>query len=367
MTKSGFDTSHALRVKKWDDKALYEYQDQLILKPFMSTNSEDGVIFVHDVFGKQEGDVVIIPLIAALSGEGVEDDEPLEGNEEAMQAFDFEVRLRQYRHGMRTKGRLTARRTAFKLKDQFRPLLTRWLAQKTEQHMFDALASISGTRYQDADETAKDAWLASNSDRVLFGAATSNNSSNDHSASLANVDSTNDKLTTSVLSLVKRMAKKATPKVRPLRVKANAESGAKEWYVAFCDTYCLRDLEADTAWQAAQRDARERGDQNPMFTGAYGTWRGVIIIESEKNLRLDNVGNGSIDVAANFLCGAQALVFAPAGDTERMDAQVTMTEETFDYDNEVGVAIAAMYGHGKARFNSKDHGVVTFYCASVAD
>lgn len=366
MAKSGPASNDAITVKKWDDKALYEYQDQLILKPFMGTSSES-VIYVKDTFKKEEGDVINIQLIAALAGEGVSGDDTLEGQEEAIVPYNFQVTLNQYRHGMRTKGKLTSRRTAWNLKDQFRPLLTAWLAQLTETHLFDALASIGGVDYTTATETEKDTWLAANTDRVLFGAAKSNNSSNDHSASLANIDSTNDKLTTSILSLVKRMAKKANPKVRPIRVKPNAESGAKEWWVAFCDTLCLRDLEADTAWQQAVRESRDRGEDNPMFTGAYGTWRGVIIIESEKNLRLDNVGAASIDVAANFLCGAQALVFAPAGDQDRMDAQVTMTEETFDYENEVGVAIAAMYGHGKARFNSKDHGVVTFYCASVDD
>jgi N4-gp56 family major capsid protein len=363
---SGAASADAVAVKQWDDKALYEYQDQLVLAPWMGTTSES-FIFVKDVFKQKEGDVLNIPLIAALSGEGVKDDDTLEDNEEALTPFNFQVTLHQYRHAMRTKGKLSAKRTAFDYKDQFRPLLTAWLAQKTETHLFDALSSIDGVDYVDATEAQKDAWLANNSDRVLFGAAKSNNSANDHSASLSNVDNTNDKFTTNIINLAKRMAKRANPKVRPIRIKKNADSGAKEMWVMFADTLCLRDLEADTAWQNAQNYARERGDDNPMFSGAYGVWRAVILVESEKNLRLDNVGASSIDVAANFLCGAQALVFAPAGDDTRMDAQVTMTEETFDYGNQVGVAIAAMYGHGKAVFNSKQHSVVTVYCASVED
>lgn len=366
MPVSGVESSDAAAVKQWDDKALYEYQDQLVLKPYMGVSSES-VIYVRDIFKKEPGDVINIELVAALSGAGVQGDATLEGSEEALQPFNFQVTLNQYRHGMRTKGKLSARRTAFDFKDQFRPLLTAWLAQLTEQHMFDDLASINGVAYNDADETQKDAWLAANSDRVLFGATKANNAANDHSAALLEIDATSDKFNTGVIALAKRMAKRCNPKVRPIRVKANAESGAKEVWVLFAETLCCRDLEEDTAWQAAQRDARDRGDNNPMFTGAYGSWRGVIVIESEKNLRIDNVGASSIDVAANFLCGAQALVFAPAGDEERMDAQVMMTEETFDYKNQVGVGIAATYGHGKAVFNGKQHGVVTIYCASVED
>ena len=56
--------------------------------------------------------------------------------------------------------------------------------------------------YGTASEAQKDAWLVDNADRVLFGAAKSNNSSNDHSASLANIDNTNDKLTPGAISLL---------------------------------------------------------------------------------------------------------------------------------------------------------------------
>lgn len=365
--ETGHDSSNAQTVKRWDDKALYEYQDQLVLMEYMGVSSES-VIYVKEEFGQfDDGDVLNISLIYALTGSGKTDDDTLEGEEEAMQTFNFQVTLHQYRNGIRTKGKLNARRTAWKLKDQFRPLLTAWLAQLTEQHLFDAMASIDGEDYGDADESEKDAWLAANSDRVLFGSARSNNAANDHSAALSEIDSTNDKLSTSVIGLAKRMAKKANPKVRPIRVKASAKSGAKEVYVMFCETYCCRDLEADTVWSNAQQNAQNRGDENPLFTGAYGTWRGVIVVESEKNLRLDGVGASNIDVAANFLCGAQALVFAPVGDSDRKNAQVTMTEETFDYKNKVGVAIAAMYGHGKSVFNSKQHGIVTVYCSSVED
>ena len=55
-----------------------------------------------------------------------------------------------------------------------------------------------------ATEVQKDAWLVDNADRVLFGAAVGNNSGNDHSASLANIDNTAAKLTTNVISLAKR-------------------------------------------------------------------------------------------------------------------------------------------------------------------
>jgi N4-gp56 family major capsid protein len=363
MADTGLETSDALTVKQWDDQLLYEYQDRLYVKEYMGDSAED-MIQVRDVFKKEAGDEVTFGLLEELSGEGVEDDDTLEGNEEEQQYHDFAIRLRQFRHAIRSKGRLSARRTKWDLKKQFKPSLANWASQKTEQHIFNDLAAMgSGTElYSASSEETKDAYLADNADRFLFGAAVSNNSSNDHSASLSNVDGTNDILSTAIISLAKRRAQLADPKIRPIKI-----DNGEEWYVMFVHPLCARDLKNTDAWKNAQQYARERGKDNPLFTGALGAWDGVIVREAPKCMLLDGVGASSIDVAANFLCGAQALCFAPAGNEDRMDAQMTMTEETFDYKNKVGVAVEMMYAHGKAIFNDKQHGVVTVYCAAVED
>jgi ribonuclease PH len=69
---------------------------------------------------------------------------------------------------------------------------------------------------------------------VVFGAAKSNASSNDHSAALANCDTTADKLTPDAISLMKRMAKQANGSVivrsgdTMVLVTAVASKSAKE-------------------------------------------------------------------------------------------------------------------------------------------
>jgi hypothetical protein len=106
-------------------------------------------------------------------------------------------------------------------------------------------------------------WSAANQDRVLYGAATSNYSAT-HATGLANVDSTNDKLTALTASLAKRMAKNADPHIRPFRV-----ADGREYYVMFCGSRSFRDLKADTTMINANRDARAREsggmDDNPLF------------------------------------------------------------------------------------------------------
>jgi hypothetical protein len=104
---------------------------------------------------------------------------------------------------------------------------------------------------------------------------------------------------------------------------------------------------------------------NPLFTGAVGYWDGVLVVECDKIPLLDNVGSGSIDVARNFLCGAQSVLMAQGAYDGGV--RVKMVEENFDYGRQRGVAIMDMMKLEKAYFNSVDHGVVTVYSAAVGD
>ena len=64
---------------------------------------------------------------------------------------------------------------------------------------------VNGLRYEDASAAQRNTWNADNSDRVLYGASTSNYNAA-HATALGNVDTTNDKFTAANLSLLKRVA-----------------------------------------------------------------------------------------------------------------------------------------------------------------
>lgn len=232
-------------------------------------------------------------------------------------------------------------------------------------NIIDALGSINGTVYTSASESDKDAWLVDNTDRVLFGAAISNHTT-DHSAALGNIDTTSDKLTPDAISLMKRIAKTANPRIRPIRPKSSI--GGSDGYVLFAPTQMVRDLAANTSFVSANREARARDLTNPLFSGADYVWENVYIYEIEDIPSLGAVGNSSAVVRPCYLCGAQALGMAWA-----MRPQTV--EEEFDYKRKVGLAIKQWYKVEKLRFGSgssdtsdlKDHGVVTGYFAAAAD
>jgi N4-gp56 family major capsid protein len=286
----------------------------------------------------------------------------LEGNEEALDSRSHKVEVAPLRHAVAITE-WEEQKSAIELRDAARMMLKLWAMTKLRDDIIAALLSINGTAYASASEATKDAWLVDNADRVLFGAAKSNNSANDHSASLANIDSTNDTLTPGVVSLAKRMAQTASPKIRPVRLSED-----EEWYVMFAHPMAFRDFSQNATITQANREARMRGVENPLFTGGSLLWDGVIVREIPEITTLTGVGNGSIDVAPNFLVGAQALGVAWARRTRT-------TTNVRDYGFIHGVGISEVRGIEKLIFGSgsadtddlQQHGVVTVYTAGVAD
>jgi hypothetical protein len=115
--------------------------------------------------------------------------------------------------------------------------------------------------------------------------------------------------------------------------------------------------------------AWNRGSDNPLFTAGDILFDGVIIKEIPELSTITGSGGGGIDVAASFLCGAQALGVAWA---QRMKS----TTNTRDYGFMHGVGVQEIRGIGKLRFGTDptvdttkpvDNGIVTVYTANTAD
>lgn len=353
-----------LTVQQWDDQYFVEYVNQNFFKKFMGTGTSS-MIQVREDLTRKPGGSITFSLVNRLTGEAKNQNETLEGNEEDAMLRSQEVTIREYAHAVRWKT-YDEQLTAIDLRQAHKDILMTWNMELDRDLVIDALGSINGVNYTLASEAQKDAWLVDNADRVLFGATKSNASSNDHSTSLANIDNTTDKCTSAALSLMKRIAKTANPKVRPYRVKNAIEKS--DAYIVFANTFAVRDLLTDTAFQQANRDARERGVDNPLFSGADYIWDNLFIYEIEDIPVYTGVGNGGITVGPIFMCGAQAMGQAWAKRPQTVD-------DTFDYGRAKGMAVKEWMKLEKLRFGSgptdtddpKDCGIVTGWFAAVAD
>ena len=365
-------TPVALQVKRWAKKFFSEWVRGNLFSRYMGSDI-GAIIHIKEELTGKAGNVLNFPLINKLSGDGVAGTEQLDGAEEELASDGDDVKVEYRRNAVKTTLE-DEQSTVIDYLNAARVANKNWLMDLTKKWIITALMAPGANAYLSsqavknknytavADETAKDAWLAANSDRVLFGAAKSNNAANDHSAALANVDAVNDTLSTSILSLAKRMAKVATPAMTPYRTKED-----EEWYVVFTGSLPFRDLKNDPVMQQANRDAWTRGKDNPLFRDGDLIWDGLIIREIAEIPVIESVGASSIDVGAVFLCGAGAVGVAIA----RRAAPIM---EDKDYKFRKGVGIMQSFGIKKLFFVNPEspatevqHGVVTIYTAAVAD
>jgi len=339
-----------------------------------------------------DGKQINVPLVDQLRGDGVAAG-VLSGNEEGVDNYGLPMWPAWARHAV-SFDKNTKKESSINIRETATPLLTNWTKRKRRDDMISAFHSIptaseqasrnvgagnrvNGVAWASATASQKNSWLTANADRVLFGSARANLVSGSHSGSLANVDSTNDRMTVAVGSLAKRMAQATTyPQITPYMVEGTDE----EVFVCFMGSRPFRDLKADPVMIAANRDARSRegGDStktNPIFTGSSTlVYDGVIfkeIPEFDTVLLLTGAGASSADVAPVFLCGTNALAYVIG------QMPIPTRKDETDYGFRSGVGTEMQYGVGKvAKAPTEqagtigtlvDWGMVTIYVAAPSD
>lgn len=360
------DTSAAtgLTVQQWDDQFFVEAANENQFGSFIG-KSATSIIQLKENLLDKKGNKVTFALIQRLTNSAVTGSSTLEGNEEELVTRSQALTITQYRNATRVPL-LEEQFSAINLRNGGKEALKVWKMELERDQTIAALGSINSVAYGSSSAAQRNTWLVDNADRALFGAVVSNASSNVHATAMSNIDNTNDKLTPDAISLLKRRGKNASPKIMPVR-KRNLRTRS-DAYALFTGSLTLRDLKQDSAFTQAQREARERGKNNPLFNDADYIWDNVAIYEIEDIAELPGVGAGSIQVAPVYLCGAQALGFALAKRSETV-------EETFDYKDKHGVAVRQWHKIGKLTFGTgtgdtddlKDHGIVTGFFAAVAD
>jgi len=362
----GTETTAAERVVQFEDKFFSEYVRANRFKRYMGTD-ENAIIQIKENLTKTKGDAITINLVGALDATsgpndgssalvGFEKEMPNDGHKITVKVVRDAVKVNELEEQASPIDLLNAGRVA--LKD----LCMRYLRNA----IIAALHTINSVLYGSASEAQKDAWLVDNADRVLFGSAKSNNAGNDHSASLANINNTDDKLTGNVVELAKRMAQTATTAngdgIRPYTYGEDEET-----FVMFVPSNAFRDLRAWMVANGHWDTALERSAANPLYSGPTSIeWDGVIVREIPEIAILAGVGAAGIDVAPCFLCGAQAIGIAWAQRTK-----TTLAKED-DYGFKKGVGFQEIraiekiqWGQGGA--NAVDWSVCTVYVSGVAD
>jgi N4-gp56 family major capsid protein len=378
--------SSALEKQKWSSDYLAEYVRESGFLPYMGRKSSSIIMTKYEL-ASENGKTINIPLVTKLTAAGVRGSGVLDGKEEQLGNYNCAVSVDWIRNAVKVP-KSTQYKTEIDLLNAGRDMLKLWSSDTLRADMIRYMAgptvttsSVPATDIVDSDgnvvvtgATAANynTWSAANQDRILYGSALSNYSAT-HATGLGAVDSTNDKLTASVVSLAKRMAKAASPAIRPFRL----EDG-REYFVMFAGARSFRDLKNDSVMINANRDARAREgggmNSNPLFQDGDLIYDGVIVRQIEEISTLITTsstfvaaGASSISVEPNFLCGQQAMAVAWGQEP------TPITDTTGDYKFRPGVAIEELRGIAKLHFAtgassaSKQHGIVTVYTSGTGD
>jgi N4-gp56 family major capsid protein len=351
-------TATGLRVQQWDEDFFVEFINSNIFSAYMGTD-ENSLIQIKENLTKKKGDSVTFALVNRLTNQAITGSNTLEGNEEDLGQRSHRVYVDKWRHAVRF-SEMEEQKNAINLREAARASLMTYKQEFMRDRVIAKLGDINGVAYATASEVQKDAWLVDNVDRVVFGAATSGGT--DHSADLLLLDTAADLLTPTMLSLLRRKANAASPKIRPIRV----EDG-RYYYVAFTGARAFRDLKTNATITQAQREVTLKNQNNKLFQGGDVEWDGIIVREVPDIGVISGVGAAGADVGPIYLCGAQALGYALARRPK------TVTKE-FDYGDKYGVAIDTIDGLEKLIFgtgtadtdDTKMNGVVTGYAAVAA-
>ncbi len=316
MATTAFGTGNALTRKAWQAELIEEAEDEVYFSRFMG-EGPNNIIQVKRELMADKGDNITFGLVRILTDAGVTGDAPLKGSEESLDYSSDDVTLEQYRHAVKTDGRLTEQRVNFDIRDNMRTRLSMWLADRIDNLIFDGL-ELSPTLTE-------------------FGG---------DATSTGTIDAA-DGCDVDLINRLKARAQHVLPRILPI------ERSGRDYFVLVAHPGCGYDLKRDSEWQTLQRDARPRSDDNPIFVGALGEIDGVVIHTHPRVGTATNFGAGSnLPGAFNSFMGQQAGCFAWGRMPELVD-----TEE--DYGNQYGMAVSSILGFSKAVFATADYSYIS--------
>jgi len=341
LATTEYGVNHALAVKRWAPDLMKVALKKTSYGQFMGRGS-NALCQVKTELNKGAGDRIRFGLRYQLEGDGVEGDDTLEGNEEALVTYSDNVFINQLRHAVRSEGKMSEQRVPFSVREEARDGLSDWFADHFDQAFFNQLGGMSSVT--DGKLTGHNTPTAPDASHLLLARGGDVTPANE--AALVSSQ-------TFVLSDIDNCVEKATTLSVPIR-PIDIGRGEKK-YVMFLHPYQVFDMRTNTntgQWLDIQKAAMSGGQisGNPIYTGALGEYNNVVLHQNTR------VPSEETDTRRALFCGAQAA--AMAFGRESQPYTFSWVEELFDFKNQLGVAGGTQWGLKKCTFNSSDHSVL---------
>lgn len=341
---TNYGVNHPLAVKVWSRKLLHEALKETWFSKFIGSDSNSVVMMKNDL-QKGPGDRIRVGLRMLLTGDGIQGDNTLEGQEEPLTTYYDDLIIDQLRHAVRSRGKMSEQRVPFSVREEARLALTDWWSERLDVSFFNQLAG--NTQQGDTRYTGNNPVVAPT--RIVYAAGNTTMASMSASTTFA--------LTLRDFDYAVVLAKTGSPAIRPIK------QGGDNYYIAFVHPFAFYQFRGQTAngqWMDIEKAKIQGGKDSGIFNGAMGIYNNVIYHEAVRLPDATGLGTPNSGTVADYrravLVGAQAMIMGYGQDG---GASVSWTEELFDYKNKLGVEAGMIFGMKKAQYNGSDYGVVT--------
>ena len=369
MANTNFAALTSEQLTIWSRDFWRVARNMSFVNQFAGAGSNAMVQRISELTQSEKGARAVLTLLADMTGDGIVGDNTLEGNEEALRAFDIVVTIDQLRFANRLSGRLADQKSVVNFREHSRDALAYAMADRMDQLAFLTLSGI-GYNLKNNGALRPSMNSGQNLNDLEFASEVSAPTSNRH----RRVDATNGIVAGDVTAL------EATDKLgykNIVDLKAFAKdnyirglrgAGNDETYHLFVTPQVMADLKLDSDFLANVRQAGVRGPQSSLFSGSSSLMVDGIMIHEFRHVfnttgalsgTSANAGaagykggaNADVNYSRCIFAGAQALAMADIGIPE-------IVEDTFDYGNQNGISIGKIFGLKKPKYHSDVSGQV---------
>lgn len=351
MAKTNFAALTDEQKTAWGMDFWAHARNRSFINKFLGKSDNSMIHHITELRKDKKGARAVMTLVADLVGDGVVGDSKLEDNEESMKSFDTVIQIDQLRNANRLEGRMADQKSIVNFRRQSRDKLAYWLGDRMDQLAFLSLSSLPYSLHTNGaarvgstltDLEFAEATPAPTANRQFYLGAAGD------LVQGTGFDAPDGSLTPiTYKSLVRMKANAKDSFLKPLR-----NSGGEDLYMVFVTPQGMADLRLDPDFIQNVRHAGVRGKSNDLFSGASSVMvDGMIIHEyrhvfsNHKAATGDRFGaTTGVDIGQRVLfCGAQALGMADIGAAE-------WVEDVFDYENELGISVAKIFGFLNPQF-----------------
>ena len=369
MANTNFASLTSEQLTIWSRDFWRVARNMSFINQFAGSGPNAMVQKISELTKSEKGARAVITLLADMTGDGIIGDYTLEGNEEALRAYDIVVQLDQMRFANRLAGRLADQKSVVNFREHSRDALAYAMADRIDQVAFLTMSGIAYTNTNNGS-TRPVLNTGQNLGDLAFGGDVTSPTTNRHRRWDATDGLSAGDVTAVVaadtISYQTMVALKAYAKDNYIRGIRGA--GGDEVYHLFVTPQVMADLKLDSDFLANVRNAGVRGPSNELFAGSSSLMVDGVMIHEFRHVfntsgatsgASGNAGsagykwgaNANIDGAACLFCGAQSLAMADIGLPE-------IVEDSFDYGNQNGISIGKILGFKKPKFNSDINGSV---------